>query len=162
MSHAAHRLFSTHIFATRGIHIAKTPKGATHMTNFFANFMPNITGKARPTLPPIIRGLLAATFVALIGTLLLSVIFCHTNVSAACCHALQLPLLGLSALAGGFAGAHALGRRGLVQGAKFGALLLVLLLAASLATGNVNPYALIIKAAIVMLCATLGGIFGVF
>lgn len=127
-----------------------------------SNFIANITGKARPTLPPIIRGLLAATFAALIGTLLLSVIFCHTNISAACCHALQLPLLGLSAASGGFASAHALGRRGLVQGAKFGLLLLVLLLAATLATGNVSPAALIIKAAIIMLCAALGGILGVF
>lgn len=127
------------------------------------NFITNITGKApHPTLPPIIRGLLAATPAAIIGTLLLSAAFCLTNISAACCHALQLPLLGLVAASGAFATAHATGRRGLVQGAKFGALLLALLLAASFATGSISPAALIIKAAAIMLSSVLGGILGVF
>lgn len=130
------------------------------MTTSQTNIQP--AALRRIKLPPIITGLLAATLAALIGTFALAIIFCHTGLSPATAHALRLPLLGLCALIGAFAAARAAARKGLVQGLRLGALLLVLLLAFTLAGGTISPVALIIKAAIILLCAALGGILGVF
>lgn len=117
---------------------------------------------ARRKLPPMVWGAVAAVVALLLGSLILAAACCYTTLPQTTCHALQLPLLGLVALIGAFATAGATHRKGLVQGLKFAALLIAVLLAITLACGTVSPAALIIKAAIILAAAAIGGILGVF
>lgn len=114
------------------------------------------------TLPPLLRGALCTLPVLLVGTLALAAAYCHTTLPADICHALQLPLLWLAALVGAFAAARATGRRGLIQGLRVAAILLIALVALTLLTATINPVALTIKAIVIIIGGVLGGILGVF
>lgn len=125
------------------------------------NNIDNAKALANIKFPPLLQGLLAAAIVALFGSVLLSAVFCYTNLTDSTTHALQLPLLGLSALAGGLVAAKKYGRKGLVQGIKVAAILMAILLLATLATGSPTPAAIIIKGVIIFAGGAIGGILGV-
>lgn len=114
------------------------------------------------TLPPLLRGAVAAAICAIIGSAVLSAAFCFTNLSASTMHALQLPLLGVSAFIGAFVAARTAGRKGLRQGLKMTALLLIIMLAFTISGSIFSPVAFVLKGLIVLIACALGGILGVF
>lgn len=121
------------------------------------------SGGAVSSLRALGRGLIAAALILGIGSLLLAAAYCYSQMSSATCHLLQLLLLALAAFVGGFAAGRLAGSRGLNHGLALGLLLLFCLAAVSLSlpAGGVAPLALLVKALLLLLCAGLGGIFGV-
>ena len=124
---------------------------------------PASAGGAVSSLRALGRGLILAALTLGIGSLLLAAAYCYSQMSSATCHLLQLLLLALSAFVGGFAAGRLAGSRGLNHGLALGLLLLFCLAAVSfsLPAGGVAPLALLVKALLLLLCAGLGGIFGV-
>lgn len=121
--------------------------------------------KNKPTrhIPPLGFGFLVAAAAFLAGTLLLTLLFCFTDLNSSTAHALQLPVLGVAAFAGAMASARRAGKKGLIHGLRLAALLLVLVVIINLAGGSTPGIAaLLIKGIIIFCGAALGGIAGVF
>ena len=112
----------------------------------------------------LIRGMIAALAVLLAGSLILAAAYVFTDLSSATAHLLQLVLLGLTALFGGFITAKRAGSQGLISGLILAAGLLIMMLLwnISLGTGIALDLTLFVKVLILALFGALGGMFGVF
>ncbi len=112
----------------------------------------------------LLRGMAAALIILLAGTLMLAAAYTFTDLSSPTAHLLQLVLLGLAALAGGFITAKKAGSRGLASGLMLAAGLFVLLLLwnVTLGAGLALNLTLVVKMLILALFGALGGMFGVF
>lgn len=107
------------------------------------------------------RGLAVSALLLGLGSLGLAAAYCYSQMGSAACHLLQLLVLAVSSLAGGFTAGRRAGSRGLHHGLALGLLLLACLCAVSLQTGGVAPLALLTKGLLLLLCGGLGGILGV-
>lgn len=121
-----------------------------------ANRVPHIK------LPPLLKGIIGAAITATVGTALLAAAFCFSAMPSDTMHAMQLPLLALSAFIGAFIAAKSAGRKGLQQGFRLAVALLIIMAVFTLIGGSFSPIALVLKGVIVLIAAALGGISGVF
>lgn len=112
----------------------------------------------------LLRGMIAALVVLLAGSLALAAAYTFTDLTSATTHLLQLVLLGLAALIGGFITAKRAGSRGLASGLLLAAGLFVLLLLwnVTLGAGLALDLTLVVKMLLLALFGALGGMFGVF
>ncbi len=112
----------------------------------------------------LLRGMIAALIVLLAGSLALAAAYTFTDLTSPTAHVLQLVLLGLAALIGGFVTAKKAGSRGLASGLMLAAGLLVLLVLwnVTLGAGLALNLTLVVKMLILALLGALGGIIGVF
>lgn len=125
------------------------------------------TGKSTDSTLPHInpaalgKGMLAALLLIILGSLALAAAYCFTTLTTPTAHLLQFAVLAAAALVGGFIAAKSAGVKGLRHGILLALLISLLMAIFSLTSGGIMPAALIIKAAVMLLCGALGGIFGV-
>ncbi len=121
-------------------------------------------GSAASRPAALLFGLAGAVLTLLAGSFALSAAYALTALSAATAHLLQLAVLALAALVGGFVCAKKTGRRGLFSGLLLAFCLFVLLLIwnVTLGGGPALGLALPVKLLALALGGALGGIFGVF
>ncbi len=112
---------------------------------------------------PVTMGTVAAVIIGLAGTLLLSLVFYATPLSAAYLQPTANILYLVGAFAGGFVGAKKAGRMGILFGIETGicyfAFFVFLILLA--APGVLGALAFILKALYAVISAAVGGIFGI-
>ena len=120
-----------------------------------------IGGTPRPLA--LLQGLLWATALLGIGSLLLAVAYTQTDLTSPTMHLLQPVILGLAAMLGAWRTARLAGRKGLFNGLLLAALLLIILAAVNLVMGGLHiGLPLLIKVLILTLGGALGGMLGVF
>lgn len=120
----------------------------------------SLPGKRSVAYPvAVLSGTAFALAFLLVSSLIAGAAVYFSPLSESVLSPIALALDGASALSGGFAAGRGSGRRGLVMGAAVGVLMLVLMLLLPLsADGGSGP---LLKAAVCMPAALIGGVLGV-
>ena len=105
----------------------------------------------------VLTGVAFALAFLLVSSLIAGAVVYFSPLSETVLPAVALALDGAAALCGGFMAGHKSGRRGLVMGAAVGAVLLALMLLLPLSAGS-GP---VLKAAVSLPAALIGGVLGV-
>lgn len=109
----------------------------------------------------ILTGILAAGFSFILLSLILAIIYTHTNCDISWINAARYLVFAFSILIGGYMTAKKSEKKGLIHGFTFGIIFLIFSLFISSILGEIQMLTALIKAIMALFFAALGGILGI-